>query len=419
MKITQFTIIKSVIFLIILGYISLAPNNTNLSKVDAFLVLVLSVFIIIRSRKNLPLTVMFIFILYVNYSIVIGEYFVGGYLSVPFTEVKTEEIYGLTIRVMLLFISVIALFYNGKKFDVINDKLKLRDNWILFYLAICALIFALIIGVDRGDYESYGVRISPIFEYGKILFLFAFFYSGELKVRKLIIIFLIVIYILQDALYGGRVTSLQLIIFLAVTIFSNKLSLIKILICSFLGIGLLSTVGFYRNSYELTGFSIISLINNLINNYFVFDTATYAYYASATHVAAAESVDILIRLQSLYQFTISIFLGSQDISSDVTSFVVSLGFFNMGGGVMPTHFYFWLGWSGVIIIGFIVVFLINNLKYNSVYQHLLLLGIIINVPRWYLYSPNQFFRGVLFLVTILFLVFGILREQTIKRRLLK
>lgn len=419
MRIRPYIIIKLLILVVVFTYVSLVPINSYSYKIDAFLVLILSIALVIKGKNNLPLTLMFIFILYVNYSVVIAEYFIGGKLSVPFNAVKTKEIYGTTIRIMLLFMSIITVFFNGRRFDLSKDKIKPRDNWIVFYLIIFVLVYSLIVGVERGDFDSYEVKISPIFEYAKLLFLFAYFYSGESKVRKAIIFILVATFILQDTYYGGRITSLQLFIFLAVTLLVNKLSFVKIISFSIIGIVLMRIVAVYRNSYAFIDFSINSLINSLFNNYFVFDTATFAYYASATHVAAAESSDIGIRFNSLYQFAISVVVGSQDISSDVTSLVVKLGFFNLGGGLLPTHFYFWLGWFGVIGIGFLIVFLINNLKYESIYQNLLFLGIIINIPRWYLYSPNQLFRGGLFFITILFIIFWIVNEFSFRRDSIK
>ncbi|MGX9134411.1 hypothetical protein ACWV26_08520 [Rummeliibacillus sp. JY-2-4R] len=384
------------------------PTFSFSNKLNAFLVLVLSIILVIKSRKNIPLTIMFIFILYVNYSVVISEYFVGGQLSVPFSAVKTEEIYGETIKILLLFMSILTLFFNGRGFEVSKDTMVPRDNSIIFFSIIITLLYLLNVGIERGDYSSYGVKISPIFEYAKLLFLFAFFYSGESKFKKFTIFLLVLIYILQDTYYGGRITTLQLIIFFSVTILVRKLSFIKIIFFSFIGIFLMSSIAVYRANYSFNNLNISELVKNLSENYFAFDTATYAYYASATHIAATNTSDLIIRLNSLYEFLISIFFGSQDISSEVTNLVVKLGYFNLGGGFIPTHFYFWLGWTGVIIIGFTIVLLINNLRYGSPYQNLLLLGIIINVPRWYLYSPNQLFRGALFFVSVLYVVFQIL-----------
>ena len=417
MNIRPSTIIKVIILIAIILYVTLTPLNLlgyNLSKVDAFFVLILSLILIIKSRNNLPSLIMFIFISYINYSIVIGEYLVGEYLSAPFTQVKTVDVYGLNIRILLLFMTILSLFYKGKKYDLLRDRLITKNSGFIFYLIVFMIVISFLFGINRGNLDYYEVRISPLFEYSKLLFLFAYYYSGEIKARKKVIFILLIIFVFQDTFYGGRVTSLQLLIFLSITIFVQKLTFSRVIIASITGIILMGSVGVYRSTFDLINFSLIDVINNLFNNLLVFDTAIFSYYASATHIAAFNELDFSRRLDSLINFIISIPLGSNEISSEVTHFVRELGYFNMGGGLLPTHFYFWLGWFGVILIGFLVVFIINKLKYTNDYQHLLFLGIIINVPRWYLYSPNQLFRGTLFFITFLYVGFCIIESMLSK-----
>lgn len=415
MKIENSMIFKLFVIAIIFTLITLSPINTYTNMISAIGVLLVSIYLLFKSRKNILFTIMFMFILYVNYSFTMGEYIVGGELSVPFYEVKTQEIYGLTIRIILLFMTVITVLYNGKSIELSKIKLEPKDNLIVFYLIISALVFSLITGVDRGDFNSYSVRISPIFEYSKLLFLFAYYFSGKSKIRITIFTLLIGIFILQDLYYGGRITSLQLMILFSITLLVNKLSFKKIFIFAAIGILLNSIVAAYRDSYSLTHVNLKQLIGNLFNNYLVFDTATFAYYASATHVAASEIANISTRFNSFYEFFKSILIGSDSIASDVTTFVSIKYFYNMGGGLIPTHFYFWFGWFGVLIISFIVVTLLNNLNFGrSEFQKILVYSIIFNVPRWYLYSPNQLFKGALFFVTILWIIFWITNSITTK-----
>ncbi|WP_052124213.1 hypothetical protein [Ureibacillus manganicus] len=418
MKIQTFTIIKLSIISIIFTYVSLIPISSYTNIIDALVVLILSLLLVYRSRNNLAFFLMFIFICYVNYSIVIGEYLIIGDLSVPFFEVKTQEIYGITIRVILLFMFIVNLFYDGKNNELETIKLKPKDNFIAFYVTIFMLLVSLVIGVDRGDYNYYEVRISPIFEYSKILFLFAYYFSGNSRTRKIIFTLLIGLFIFQDVYYGGRITSVQLIILFFITMLIRKLTIKNIITITIIGVFLNSFVAAYRINYSFANVNLIGLYNNLKESYFVFDTATFAYYASATHVAATDVANISQRINSFLEFFKSIFFLSDSIESDVTTFVATEFFYNMGGGLLPTHFYFWFGWLGVILISFIVVMLLNKLKFNgSDYQKILILSVVFTVPRWYLYSPNQLIKGAIFIITLIWFLFWIIRQITSKPQL--
>jgi hypothetical protein len=417
------SVMKLMLILIIIGYVELMPINFYTNKLDALAVLLLSILILFKSKENLPLFLMFFFIFYCNYSITIGEYIISGSLSVPMTQVKNPEIYGITIRVVLVFMAIITLFFNSRKFDIKKDRLEPEEHVVAFYLTISAIIFVLLTGVNRGgSFTSYSVRITVFYEYGKLLFLFAYYFLGKSKIRKLIFVLLILIYVLQDFYYGGRVTSLQILTLFLVTLWCHKLTIKNIISYGFLGILLSSLVSAYRSSYSIEGIRIIGTLQSLISKVFVFDTATFAYYASATHIAAAQTINYSTRLSSLWSFLTSIFIGSRTsaVTADVTAYARELGFKNYGGGLIPTHFYFWMGWIGVVLIGIIVVYLLNTLKFEeNTFHKIILISIIMNVPRWYLYSPNQLFRGALFVTAVLYISYKMLQKLTSKTKVCK
>lgn len=399
--------------ILIMIYIFFIPITSSLSNIDAIMVLLFSVIVLIKARKNLGLFIMFVFIAYVNYSVVMGEYIFFESLSVPMQEVKTELVYGITIRILLMFISIIALLYNGKCVDVLNIRLSLKNNWIIFSAIIVVLICVLFLGIDRGALDSYSVRISPIFEYSKILFLFAYYYSGDKKNRKIVLFIVMSIFILSDFYYGGRITSLQILILMFITIFAKKITFKKVISFSGIGIVLNALIGAYRESYSIHTINVLNILNDMINNLFVFDTATFAYYASATHVAAFNVADTYTKINSFWNFLKAVVLGTSNNSSDVTILVRANYFHNYGGGFMPTHFYFWFGWIGVIVIAIIIVLIVNSWDpTKGDFNKILYLAFIINSPRWYLYTPNQLFRGVMIIVPILFIILKIIHMIT-------
>lgn len=417
MKTSYYNVMKILIMIIIIIVTTLLPYTKSYNSALAFIALIFSVMLLYKGRNNIPLTLMFIFIFYSNYSVIVGEYLIAGNLSVPFTEVKNDLIYGIAIKAMLIFVAILALFYNGKFFEKKSLEIKPVNNSLIFYSLLIMLVFSLYFGVDRGSYLNYSVRVSPIFEYSKLLFLFAFYYSGNLKFRKALMTFLMLAFIIQDIYTGGRITTLQLLILFTITVYLDKVTFRKIILYSGIGIVLNNLVAVYRNNFSIEGISVLETIQKIFENYFVFDTATFSYYATGTHIATTFDVGIETRISSFFEFFKSIFIGSNSITSDVTTFVSQNFHYNMGGGYIFSWFYFWFGFVGVIFIAMFIVKAINNLMWTrSNLGKLIYIAIIFNTPRWYLYSPNQLFRGSLFFVTLIWGVLYIVNNITKKKK---
>lgn len=244
-------------------------------------------------------------------------------------------------------------------------------------------------------------RITPYYEYLTIIILFAIRYSGKIKYKINIIIILSLMLMIQDFLYGGRITSLQICFILMVTIFKEKINFKNLFKIFFIGIFLLSFIGAYREQYKFTNLLIV--INQLIKGGFAFDTPIYAYYSSATHVAASEILDNSIKINSLKEFLFNILFGNSDNLGNITSYISKNLIYNVGGGLIFSYFYFWLNYVGTIIIGIIVVIILNNItKFQSDLLDVMYIYLCISVPRWYLYTPLNIFRGTFIIIPIIF-----------------
>lgn len=414
MKIKISSVLKTIIITILYILIFNVEINEYTNTVNAILTLIVSGILVYKTRLNPLLVIVSIFIFYSNYSIVIGEYIVGGDLSVYYTEVKNTYYYGMAIKMLLMFMSTVTIFYNGKKLDSKEYKLKTKDNIIIYFAIMIMLLYILVFEVDRGNMNHYSVRISTLYAYSPILLLFLYYFSGGNKTRINIFVLISALFIVQDIYYGGRITSLQIVILIAITLFIDKIQFGKMIKLTCIGIVANSLIAAYRRSYTLYGINIFEIISNLIEGYFVFDTPVGAYYASATHIAAAESIGWDIRIESFLSFLKSIALGSKDIISNVTIFVSDNYYLNGGGGVLPSHFYFWLGWSGVILISIIVVLLFNKIgECRSDISKLIILSIISRSPSWYLYTPTNFFRSAMFMTMIMYFVFIVLNRLSL------
>ena len=371
------------------------------NKIFGIFVIIFSLIFLYKTKGNLFTFIIAFFIIYSNYSIFVGEYLVGGELGIPLYQLKTEYHYGIAIRVLLIFVSIVALFLKPRVVEKMNFSLTPKENILIFYALYLVLILIWIFGIDKSaSLNTYSVSITPIYEYATLIFLFAIYSSGFKRFRLYILIFMLVFFVLQDFYYGGRITSLQLILLFLVTVFLKKLSTKIIIFGGIIGILINSVIGVYRNKYSLDSIGVLDIIKDVFNNYFVFDTPVYAYYTTVAHLAATEFMDWSIRIKSFLAFIFAIFNGNNELS-DVTRYVTNNYYFNYGGGLIPTHFYYWLGWLGVILIACILIIILNKVgTAKKDLWKLISISIVITVPRWYLYTPLSLFRQVFFIVIL-------------------
>ncbi len=384
------------------------------NKLVAGWLVCISVLLVLKTRNNLPMFILSAFIAYVNYSIAVGEFFTTVVTSCPLTEVTDPTNYGIAIRCVLLFTTILFLFYKAS-FHPVSDQYSefLARNDVAFYALIVVLLYFFFTGVNDIGRISYTVAITPAYEYSRVFFLFAFYFSGKSKFNRSILLLLTGMYILQDLYYGGRVTSLQLLIFLVLTYFRDYMTPLRVTVLGVIGLFLFAWVGAYRSSYSLS-VPLSLIITVIFGSLFVFDTATYSFYASATHVATANIIGYDNKMRSFAQFLISIFTGaSSNKLADATSFSNQY-FRNVGGGIIATHFYFWGSWLLVILASFAIVWIINKTSgSNSPYSKLIFLSIVISTPRWYLYGPLVFFRGAIFVPSVLYFILSLIRLMTV------
>lgn len=392
-------IFKICAIILLIVYALLGSITLDKTKVDAFLILIFAISFTIRTKENTNLLPISIFLLYCIYSISVGEFLTEGLVGVPMTEVKNLEVYGKTLRILLVFIGILSISYNKKNYKGLIIQCK--NNPIIFYGIYFILIGIGFFGIDRTVRSSYSVSISPIYEYSIILFYFAYYYSGKLKKHYILLLILYIFFILQDFYYGGRITALQLVFMMMFTLLNVKMNSKTIIYSSFVGIFLNGLVAAYRSSYSVSGINLGQIFNNLLDNFFVFDTATYSFYASATHVATAQVVDNQLRFNSFLEFIKSVLIGSNNPIGNLTSFVSDNYYSNVGGGIFPTHIYFWSGWFGVVFFSILIAYFINNAQGSSTKKlNKYYLIFLATMPRWFLYNPLNLFRPLIFIFLI-------------------
>jgi hypothetical protein len=381
--------------------------------------------LLLVKNKNCPLLVLQnFFFLYIDYSIIIGSYFLDNNIpNVNLYHTLQGNIYNVGLNILLIFDIIRYCLFRRKLY--FNPPI-LRNNPLLFYVLFITLIYICIFEVNRDMSYSYEVKIKPLYEYSTIFFALCIYYSGKSNIKKILLFILAAIFVLQDAYYGGRATSLQIILLFAIFYFYNKISIknvLLIIIPCLIVVGLISS---YRVAYQFDG-GISDIFKIISKSYFVQDTATYAYFASMTQVYASYSIDFIEKLSSFGAFILSVLFGSYisvfgidpkianptQIANDIH--------WNAGGGLMPTTFFFWFGYVGTILLTFFTFRLFRSLleraKVIKPFPTLVCIIITIMSPRWILYSPLPFFRGPFVIFPIIYFICNYFDKAKLKKHL--
>ena len=382
-------IIYGLSILFILTYPMTAMNNVFL----ALLTLLVSILFLNKVKKNVGLFIIGLFIAYVNYSIFIGEFLFFDTLTTPFVALKTPNNYGIAIKSMLIFIWTLFCFLNEIKTLTLVFKFDLS----IFIISVLVLIYILIFGINRVSLENYEVAITPLYEYSKLIFIVGFIFTGDKKFLKLILSFVAILFMIQDVYYGGRITTIQIGIIVALMMFYEKINYKHILLFFIVGIFGLEIINVYRYQFDPSQINI-EIFETILSKYFIFDTATFAYYSSISHIEVAHMLSSSERFFWFLQFLLSMIeLNTQNI--DISVFISNQYYLNYGGGLITSWFYFWLGYLGVIGISLFVVYVITlTLDRINLFSTMIILLIVSTSPRWYLYSPNHLIRGIFLMI---------------------
>jgi hypothetical protein len=370
------------------------------SSLNAILLIVVSFANMISVRRSFPLFLLFITLFYFNYSIAMGEYSALETAGAALNEVKTDYIYSLAIFVVLIFNTMLL----GISPPRLNSIWTYSYDRLIVTVSLVSLVIIFLFYFDRSDISGYSVRVTPVYEYSVLLFLTSVIYSGNRTVLRAFILVFCFIFIANDFVFGGRVTSVQILLLLALTIFSNSLTVFRTVLLFLMGVVLMAVVGAYRGTFLLSGFDIGSVLSGLLENGFVFDTVVYAYYSSATHLASLDYVSWTERLNAFADLVVYLISGYESNGRfNLTSWVSSNYFANVGGGVLPSHFYFYFGIIGVIGSGLILRVVLFKLASSSLgFSRFALIIIVMMSPRWYLYTPVSLVRPLIFFSLIYF-----------------
>lgn len=227
---------------------------------------------------------------------------------------------------------------------------------------------------------------------------------------------MITAYTLIGLTYGARAGAFQLLIVVLLSMKRKKLNPRKIIA---FGIAVTLTgiiVGMTRHGslFAMGGFSAERLFEYIISTKFLNGTSALAAGASTSMIQFSKDASFNLKLNSaighLYESLGLDFLETPLQKSLAFPAVYSSKvYYNMGGTIFPVYFFFWFGWSGVIIssliFGVFIYLLSTKSRKGKPLASLMYTVTIASSLRWALYAVQAFIRPAFVLVPFLYYFF--------------
>lgn len=375
----------------------------------SYITLAIGLISVYKVRRSWYLFTIYSCILYCNYSVIITLYLthnVGGlFTSYAGTQEGVLGLNILCIFSVFLLVAAPKVSIRQKIRSIVADN---RSNYLLVTAIVAVLFLVMILGFKRPDVK--GVRGSPttFYEYSTILIILGFWYSGKSTLCRGVLVFLAALFAVQNFIYGGRVTGLQLILIVIFSLYAEKLSFRRFAIPAIMLFLLMSAIGAQRARLELSADTFTDVADVLGTNHLALDTAFAAYHCSMTFLDTLNFTGWGMRLYLFVRWTLSMFLGGNLVSDSQLCDYTHQFFVHYNGGILPYYGYFYLSWLGIILLAVYCSFifrLMDKAAYSdNGLMRCIAVYVTITVLRWWLYSPSAIIRGVMLMCVAYFVL---------------
>ena len=180
--------IMVILIIMIISIIAIWIFNIEGVNLLAIFILSISIYTIYKVRKNKYLLILNVVMLYFTYGIVVGEYLVGN-KQPTFNDLRNfnnGQYYTIALVMLFIFILIYSIILNKKEYDE-KFNIKFKSNNLIYLGLLVLLIYIGVFEINRSVGDSYKVAVTSVYEYSYILFLFIILYSGNDKIKKVII----------------------------------------------------------------------------------------------------------------------------------------------------------------------------------------------------------------------------------------
>lgn len=405
---TFFTRLVAGAFILLAITYGLTGFRSPLEEFCVSAIILLSVILCVRTRKNTLAFLVSFSIAYSNYSAMTANYSNGYALESTYdsmyagTWVAAEGTF-----VLLLFMATVVLFLPSVigRTDFGDFFARYDGRYsIPVVLAILCLLAVIWVTCSSGFGGSGRGDSNQLFEYSYIIFILGFYFSGKRKSLQISMLSMAALFILQNVLTGNRAGVLGIILIIYALYFSQRWGVGKALPVILVGFFAFQTIGIFREEIASSLGEIPQAIAQTVERRFVWDTASYAYHQSLAFVRLAHDAGLNELSYLAQRWFLSIFLGGSAVPDSLLATYVQQLYPGMGGGFLPLYGYCYFGILGVLLTGIGVSLVLRAISGASPMNRdiglMLRLCLFATVFRWYLYSPSPLTRGVLLMLVI-------------------
>jgi len=410
----KFTIYKKTDFVILLlGIIAMlvVPNGYEFLPIIGFCIILISIYLIAKTRKNNILFYLMTIIGLINISVGVTDLIKKGVGTAEWQlrNLRMMDYDGVTAKSFLLFLIVFNVFLKrdscGKRYEWKRIQLLRQHNSVISVVGTAGLYAILVIGIFREILtRSHGSYVSvslPIYEYGVIVFCLVWFYSRGSKTIELLQKIFVAVYSICFLIIGDRSSVFMYVLLLYLLYYERKFPKWTIFAGAFLAI---FSANFISNYRKTDIYTIDEVFARAVSNGLYVDTISWAYYAGIALVAMKMLDPYVIYVSLGYVLH---FIGININVMSPTAYAVASNplLSNGGGGMCSPYLYMIGGYLGVIIGASIMGYVVNKVfSYKKPVYAIYCFLLTCMSLRWYLYDPTVFFRTIFINGTILILL---------------
>ncbi|WP_339239754.1 hypothetical protein NYE66_15655 [Geobacillus sp. FSL W8-0466] len=410
------------IFIILLFFLSsivffIFFQTTNYKlQFSTILLLILNIYLIYLTW-NVPFMLLFsIFIFNYSYIFTIPAFYPNTRFSgigIYYTEDLIQSVlnqYLLGMSVLILFFKLNKSFFEKNRY--LSDSLSLferkKENVLILYISYFGILFFLFF-VNAG--KQHNAPITITFEYIYVFLFLIKIYGPNNFLNKLMIHIIVLAIICKTLIYSGRIEIIEALAILFIFYYEKKIKPLFILIISLVFNVLLEAISIHRNIAGDINWNTSKLFFDRSNPpSLILGNEGDVVYSSMAMVGLINQnvVEFSERIRSFTHMLITQLMPigqfhlfeDANVARYIQKFTVTLG-----GGLIYTQGYFWLGTTGVIIVSILIAYVIKK-AYNQMTSNIFTVTAIYSLtlfPRWFAYFFDFLIKIPLILAFILLL----------------
>lgn len=405
--------IKYLIFLFFF-FITLVLNLQNdlsyLTNISVVFMLIINILIIWKSRCA---PILFIFSIFLfGYTYVYSLPFLYGINIAGIGSYNNLELLskvGLELLIFMFFLGSLTFeLSNSRKKFFLQDTLikyenKIKKNKLISFALFLVCILFLVFVRTGNDKTS---LVSLPFEYFFIFVIVLKIYSTDNFFNRVMIHCLLIFASLKTLVNNGRIEFIIAFLLLFIFYYEKKIKISTIFLIVVFALVFLEFYGIFRNGLDFKDIEYSKYFFDRFNPPILIDsTEGYVLHSSMSIIGLIEDgfFSMQERITSFLKMILLQFLPigrfpffyNVEITSYIQSFTTTLG-----GALIFSQWYFWLGNLGVVIVSFLICKIIKFSYNKSNIFSIFCFTSFIFFPRWLSYFSN-FLIKVPFQIVIL------------------